>query len=387
MNIGKVNKLLFFLVIYFSFLISAFVFQSIPPLLPILSKILEMTSLQGGLLMSIYSLLGIIIGFFFIDFLNRYKARNLIIFANLFTLSGLLIALYFKNYNAILVGRILSGVGMTLLNIISPSIVTKIFRGDRKSSQYLGIYATGMPIATISAFYILPILEKASNPFLFLKIEIVLSIISLILSVIIKVSYREESTAKNLKEKFNLLYIIPLSLIWLLYNAGTLSFITFSYTYSLNNKFLGHFLASTIGSSTMIGGLVLGTIVGISLDRNKSLAIWFISAGCFLVGLGYILFYFTSFYYLTLLILVIGGGIVPTAVFSFPHLFNFGQLEKTFGVIVAFLSIGSFIGPLITGALLNKGYASYAFLVMSFFMILASIIGIFYLRQAQKEEA
>ncbi len=383
----KINKRLPFVVIYFSFLTTAFVFQSIPPVLPILSKTLNLTSLQSGLLMGVYSLLGILIGLFCINLLKKYNPRNLIIVANFLTLSGLVISLCFKTYNSLFFGRILSGTGMTLLTIISPSLVSKIFREDYRSSKFLGIYATGMPIATIVAFYLLPILERASNPFFFLKIGVILSTIAFTFSIIPKWEYEERKEVKNIKQKFSLRYVIPLSLVWLLFNAGTLSFITFSYTFAVNNKSLPHLLASTIGSATMIGGLVLGTFIGALLDRRKSLIVCLIVAGCFLVGLGYILFYFSSFYLLTFLLLAIGGGIVPTSVFSFPHLFNLEPLENTFGVIAAFLSIGSFMGPFLVGALMNRSYESCAFILMAFFMFLGSIIGIFCLRQAQKEKA
>ncbi len=380
------NKIVAFLVIYFSFAVSAFVFQSIPPLVPILEETFSLTSLKSGLLMGVYSILGVVIGLFCIDLLRRIKGRNLIITANFLTLIGLIFPLYYKTFDFLLIGRILSGGGMTLLTIISPTLISKLFRDNGKASQFLGIYSTAMPVATIAAFYLLPILERGFGQFFFLKLSLILSIFVLFLSIIFYRDSEEEKEEFKVNDdiKFNWKLSLPLSFVWLLFNAGVLSFMTFGYSFAVQEKFLSYGLASTIGSSTMIGGLLLGTFTGNLLDRKKSFVGYLIVGGCFMISLGFLLFYFSKLYFLAVAFLIIGGGVVPTSVFSFPHIFNLKPLENTFGVIAAFLSIGSFLGPFIVGFLLNQGKELYAILLEVLFLILAGIIGIFYLTRAQR---
>lgn len=381
------NKIVAFLVIYCSFAVSAFVFQSIPPLLPVLEETFSLTSLKSGLLMGVYSILGVVIGLFCIDLLRRIKGRNLIITANFLTLIGLVFPMYYKTFDFLLIGRILSGGGMTLLTIISPTLISKLFRDNDKASQFLGIYSTAMPVATITAFYLLPVLERGYGQFFFLKLSLILSIVAFFLSVLF---YRDSEPEKkeevklNGNIKFNWKLSLPLSFVWLLFNAGVLSFMTFGYSFAVQEKFLSYGLASTVCSSTMIGGLILGTFTGNLLDRKKSFVGYLIAGGCFLISLGFMLFYFSKLYFLAMVFLIIGGGVVPTSVFSFPHIFNLKPLEKTFGIIAAFLSIGSFLGPFIVGFLLTQGKDLYAILVEVLFLVVAGIIGIFYLIRAQR---
>jgi predicted MFS family arabinose efflux permease len=380
------NKIAAFLVIYFSFAVSAFVFQSIPPLLPVLEESFNLTSLKSGLLMSVYSILGIVIGLFCIDLLRKFKGRDLIITANFLTFIGLILPLHCKTFDYLLIGRVLSGGGMTLLTIISPTFVSKLFKENGKASKFLGIYSTGMPIATITAFYLLPILERKFGQFFFLKLSLILSIVVIFLSILFYRDSGEEKEEVKVNDhiKFNWKLILPLSLVWLLFNAGVLSFITFGYSFAIQKKFLSYGWASTICSSTMIGGLLLGTFTGNILDKKKSFPGYLLAVGCFLISLGFLLFYFSKHYSLAIIFLIIGGGIVPTSVFSFPHIFNLKPLEKTFGIIAAFLSIGSFLGPFIVGFLFTQGKELYAILLQVLFLILASIIGIFYLTRAQR---
>jgi len=286
----------------------------------------------------------------------------------------------------LLIGRVLSGGGMTLLTIISPTFVSKLFKENGKASKFLGIYSTGMPIATITAFYLLPILERKFGQFFFLKLSLILSIVVIFLSILFYRDSGEEKEEVKVNDhiKFNWKLILPLSLVWLLFNAGVLSFMTFGYSFAIQKKFLSYGLASTICSSTMIGGLLLGTFTGNILDKKKSFPGYLLAVGCFLISLGFLLFYFSKLYFLAIIFLIIGGGIVPTSVFSFPHIFNLKPLEKTFGIIAAFLSIGSFLGPFIVGFLFTQGKELYAILLQVLFLILASIIGIFYLTRAQR---
>lgn len=378
------HKVVIFLLIYFSFFVAAFVFQSIPPLLPSLEKIFALTSLKSGLLMSVYSILGIIIGFFCANLLRRFKPGNLIIIANSLTLIGLIIPLYSKTFNSLLFGRIFSGGGMSLLTILSPSVISRLFKVRGKSSQFLGIFSTGMPVATISAFYLLPTLEERFGQFFFLRLPLILSVVTLLFAILFYYEGDKQEEEIDSKNKFNWRLVIPLSILWLLFNAGVLSFITFTYSFAIEKRFLSYNLASTIGSSTMIGGLFLGTFIGNLLDRKKSLVSYFITIGCFLISLGFVLFYFSSLYVLTIILLIIGGGMVPTAVFSSPHIFNLKPFEKTFGIIAAFLGIGSFLGPFLVGILFNRGEVLNAFLLEAIFLISAGIIGITCLRQVRK---
>jgi len=380
------KKLIFFLIIYTSFFSSAFTFHSIPPILTALISILNITPFKSGLLMSIYSLLGIIIGLLSFKIIKNIKDRDILILSNLCTLVGLIIPSIFNNYSALLIGRLLSGAGFTILSIRIPGIITKLFSSVNKTSFYIGIYATSVPLAAILSFYILPILQTKYGGFYFLRFNIYITLLALILSILFIKYLIIEDIPENKKVEiyFNFEKFIPLSIIWALFNAGTISFITFSFNYSIQIKHISSTISFFIGSSTMIGGLILASLAGFILDRYKHLIRLFIIIGCMFLGLGFLLFYFSKWYLIIILFLIIGGGIIPISIFSYHTIFKNQSVDKKFSLLAITMGIGSILGPLITGSIMNIGNGIYSYLLMFLFMSTGSLLGTIYLKKTDR---
>jgi MFS family permease len=216
----------------------------------------------------------------------------------------------------------------------------------------------------------------------FLKLSLVFALLALLFSIALPENLIENKyKLKKAESKFNNYkdYMI-LSIIWGLFNAGSLSFITFSFIHSIEIKLLSQLMTFFIGSSTMIGGLFLGSLIGFLLDKYKKLIKIFIVYGCLSMGIAIILFYFTNLNHFSILFFIIGGSLVPTSVFSYNTLYEHQSSDNVFSMLAISMGIGSLIGPSLAGAIMNLNTGIYSFLLMSLFLISGSILG-FYLKK------
>jgi predicted MFS family arabinose efflux permease len=129
----------------------AFTLQSIPPILTLIIKDLELTHTQAGLLMSFFALppifISILTGYFsdrlgpyrvgIVSFILMIVGESLFAISNTFLQAG--------------IARVIAGIGASTITIVSAQIISRWFRG-REIGTAMGIFNTAMPVGTITCF-------------------------------------------------------------------------------------------------------------------------------------------------------------------------------------------------------------------------------------------
>jgi len=111
------------IIVYLSILAFTFIFQSIPPLLPLITSDLHLTYAQSGLVMSLFSLPGIFVSLLGGFVSDRYGMRSLGAGCFLLMIGGTLLVGLGMNLHILWIGRMIGGIGgFTADEEIQPAI-------------------------------------------------------------------------------------------------------------------------------------------------------------------------------------------------------------------------------------------------------------------------
>ncbi len=138
-------------IVYLSILAFALIFQSIPPILPLIMSELRITYTQSGLLMSLFALPGLFISLLGGFLSDRYGVRLLATVCFLIMIAGTLLVGFGTDLVILWLGRILSGTGSLALAVLLPKIITQWFRG-KEIGLAMGIFNTGVPLGAALCF-------------------------------------------------------------------------------------------------------------------------------------------------------------------------------------------------------------------------------------------
>jgi len=138
----------------------AVAFHAVPPVLPLIIRELGLSHAQGGLLMSIFALPGIVVGILSGILSDRYGIKRVGgISIALMVLGSLLTALS-NSYGFLLLGRMITGVGGMAITVNLLRLLSQWFMG-REIGLAMGIFATSYPLGTILSFNIFGFLGTA----------------------------------------------------------------------------------------------------------------------------------------------------------------------------------------------------------------------------------
>ena len=129
-------------------LVFAISLQSLPPIFGSILKDIPFSNKQAGLLMSSYSILGIFFPFLVAIFLDRLDLKKMVLFALSLVILGLVGFSLSSSYMVLLVFRLLSGAGATILVVLSPLLVTMHF-GKKNMGTAMGVFNIAVPLGTV----------------------------------------------------------------------------------------------------------------------------------------------------------------------------------------------------------------------------------------------
>ncbi|MCV2890715.1 MFS transporter [Ruegeria sp. XHP0148] len=209
------------LVLFFARTVMAFQFQSIAALSPFIMESLAITLTDIGLLIGLYLGPGVIVAVgggavatWFGD--KRTVATSLV----LMVLGGVMVA-YASNLGWAVAGRIVSGAGGVVLNVLMTKMVIDWFAG-RNVSTALAIFISSWPIGIGLSLLILPALAAGTDLQTAWTVLTICTVLALLFFVFI---YKgpEGAVTGNAPIKFTSLPWAPLALaaaLWALYNAA-----------------------------------------------------------------------------------------------------------------------------------------------------------------------
>ncbi len=146
-------------VLYIASVASALNQFKVPPVLPVLIRAFDLSLSNAGMLMSIFSLTGILLALpagFIMQRLGL-KTTGLIAVGAVFIGSGL--GMFCSTANAMLATRFIEGVGIGLITIVAPAAISIWFPAEMRGTP-LGLWTTCMPVGNIIMFNLAPWLAE-----------------------------------------------------------------------------------------------------------------------------------------------------------------------------------------------------------------------------------
>jgi predicted MFS family arabinose efflux permease len=368
-------------IVYLSILAFTFIFQSIPPVLPLIISELQLTYAQSGLLMSLFALPGLFIslpGGFLSD---RYPMRLLSAGCFLLMVGGILLVGTGNNLSILWLGRVIAGIGGFSLSVILPKLLSQWF-GAKELGLAMGIFNTGVPLGSVICF---GLFGKIGTLWGWRTPILLTAIYSLFTSIFFLSLYRSPFPRDRENAKpFNLwrslkkmgLPIWSVGLSWLWYNAAFTSFATFApnFFFQKGNTIEQSDLLTGI---PLLGSLFFSPLIGYLVDRFRHQE-WLIAIGGIALSILILSFNFSSSFLVLVILMGIFSGTIPAPIYSLPpELLEPESQGLGFGVISTCSSIGLFLAPYLIGKTKDlTGSYGFCFALISLFYLL-TVVSIF----------
>lgn len=360
--------------------------QALPPIFGNIMKDIPFSHSQAGFLMSAYSFLGIFIPFLVAFFVNRFDLKKMLMVGLVAVIIGLLGFALSKSYSLLLIFRLVSGAGATIVAVLAPLLITMFF--DQKDMGIaMGVFNTGVPLGIVvsaNLFGYLGLFMDWKTIITGIAI-IATTVLAMVLFLLVMPKNQERDDASTPQLDFNLgpsLWF--LAIIWMIANGQLLVYTTFGPEFfqlsGITTQKAG-FLTSMI----VLVSIFLTPIVGIVIDKIDSKKL-FLLLGSIIIGISYILiarsWLSLSFWAVAL---GIGFSVLPVCIFSLlPEVIESEQTGVGLALLTAGSNLGIAIGPAGFGTLLDitSGNFVVVFTALSMFSLI-SIFVIFGIRTKQ----
>lgn len=132
--------------------------NKVPPLMPVLMDAFEITLSQAGLLMSVFSITGLILALPTGIILQKAgpKITGLVALASLVVGSSL--GALSGSMSLMLTSRVIEGVGMGLIAVVAPAVIALWFPPEKQGTP-MGIWATWVPVGSVIMMLLAPRLQ------------------------------------------------------------------------------------------------------------------------------------------------------------------------------------------------------------------------------------
>jgi predicted MFS family arabinose efflux permease len=335
-----------------------FALQSIPPLLYRFESIFAIDKATAGLLMSIVVIPGIILALPAGLLISKYGFRKIGTLALICVALGSLITSFSINFSIALLGRLTVGFGSCFLTIGTASIIPQWFKKN-EIGLAMGIYCIGSPAATITAFFVVPLMAEWlgwQSPF---YLGAIIGIIfSIIFAAIVKnspIKSKIDITKPSDIRSSLTGNVLRVSIMWFLFSVASSSFITWTPNLLLTFKEINPVFASMISSLYMVSSIFFIPFYGWISDRIADRR-WFVIIGLFATAIS--MYVFSYMQGLTLIwgILFVGAaaGIIPALAFVLmAHALPSQHIGIGFGIMSFSNRIATVIGAPLIGFVLQ----------------------------------
>jgi len=361
----------------------AFTLQSVPPILTLIIKELELTHAEAGLLMSLYALPGIFLSILAGLLSDRWGPFRAGVISLIIVIIGVLIFAVSGAFIYASLGRIITGVGGATMSIVNAQIISQWFRG-REIGTAMGIYHTGMPVGTIICFTTFGRLGESLSWRMPIFITVMIGVVALGTFLILykpapdlqqRTTFDKEEKVTGLFSSLMKVGVLMwlIGFCWMWFNAAIISFATFAPDFFVSKGYSIGF-AGFLASLLMWGSLCLNPIIGRLVDRigNNDLIIGM--GGLILATAIYLITISTNFLF-SMVVMAVAVAFVPTPVFSFPSkILKPENLGLGFGIISTVGRVGMLFGPYMTGLVRDKtGSYEVSFILLSLLGILITL--------------
>ncbi len=280
---------------FFTFVVFAYIFQLIPPLLGIIQADFHVGDAEAGLLMSMVVIPGIFLALPAGFVINKYGFRSVGFLSIMLVAAGSITMALAATFPIALLGRFILGVGGVFIVVGTPTVIPQWF--IRKNlSKAMGIYAANMPVATILAFSTANLLEQSFDwhfPFY------VGTAAALVCALIFLLVTKEGSLAgehtpvdmKEIKQALRTVEVWKASLAWVFFNTTAIAFLSWSPKWFNTFKGIESFYASLLANGLMIAAMffvpLFGAVSSIIGRRKPIMILGSVSTGLTLIATAY----------------------------------------------------------------------------------------------------
>jgi MFS family permease len=381
----------FILAILLLFSIAAPLNQNkVPPILPILMNALNLTIGEGGLLMSVYALTGIILaipaGFLFHKM--GYRVTGLIAGGSI--VLGVILGATSTGMQSLLVSRVIEGIGTCFIAVLAPAVIATSFPVHKRGTA-MGIWAAWFPIGSVCIMLLAPRLAQTFGWqavwWFGCAYTLVVTVLFLVFikpaknHALVAVTPSSQLPTVDVKQVLLNRNVWLLGLTFFFFCMAAMSFGTYTTTFLNLNRGIPLSQAAMLISVGSILSIFTGPLGGVISDRIGSRKIVFITAMVIMaVIMPFASIMPSNLFIFQVLAQSLVGGMVPANIISAAVETSgderLGGLAM--GVIMLGQSAGMLLGPMVFGVLVESpggwplAYASLT--VMCLLGILAGIM-------------
>jgi MFS family permease len=335
----------------------------VPPLMPVIMEAFQLSLGQAGWLMSVFALTGLFLSLPAGIFLQKLGPKTLGIVALTCLSLGAALGAVSTGAGLLLSSRVIEGVGMGLIAVVAPAAIAMWFP-PTKQGVPMGIWATWVPVGTVSMYALGPALVTRFGWQIIWWIGVAFSLVILVLyALLMKSPPWVEEARTSVEGSSCLREALSNRSAWLLalqFGCMTLTFMAFgTYFPTFLSGVRGYSLAQaayTASISTVVV-LVSAPLAGWMSDRIGSRRLMFSTP--FLVVAVMMLFPFKVVGWQIYALMIVLGfivGAVPTATFAAaPEVMGKAELAGLgLAMVMVGQNLGMFIGPILFGNLVER---------------------------------
>ncbi|MFC1980246.1 CynX/NimT family MFS transporter [Chloroflexota bacterium] len=361
----------------------AVMMQYVPPVLSLVMAEFQLSYAQGGLLMSLFALPGIMLSIPIGMLADRYSQKLIVVVLFVIMIAGAAMFASGNSFPILGLGRVVSGIGARGFSVIVPLFLAQWF-ARREMGIAMGVFHAGMPLGIILSLNILSLLGENLGWQASAWSSVGFSLVVLLIFVFLfsaaprtnqHISPRSFGFLQDMRQAGAQIWLVGAA--WMLFGATFISLITFTPDFLQASGF-SIASAGFLTSLVMWPQLVLGPIVGYVLDkmgRKRTI----IAVGGLTSAILVLLIPIASQWILVLMLLIgVAMSLIPVPIFALPsEITSPEKLGVAFGVLATCNNLGIVIGPATAGFIrdVTGSYqASYALMAGFALMIMFMMI-------------
>jgi predicted MFS family arabinose efflux permease len=345
------------------------IWATVFPLLNPWMKSLGISHTQGGILMAVFYLPGLLVTLPGGAIFDRYPGRTPYVVAWLLIVGGTALMTVATGFLMLCAGRLIFAIGLNLHNVGAPKMLALWFRGHPRLGLAMGLYTWSF---TLGIFASLTFLGRIAEKYSWrgaMLVVLVLSGIALLLIWLMARSPEGTGTASSQGLNFAILKSFTpavwlIAVMYLFYNAGSDSYYTFTPDYLVTRGYPLAYASSIVGAYAWIA---FGLKPLTSSFLKGRTAPWFVVFGS-AVAISAFMFLLQPHLHPLFISVLIGISIAfcMPALLSLPALFVAPERTgQAYGLLQFFYCLGFFAQPLIGLSIDRTGGHTVAYGLMS----------------------
>ncbi|WP_434509858.1 MFS transporter [Desulfitobacterium sp. AusDCA] len=356
----------------------------VPPTMVVLMDELHVSVTDGGILMSMSVIAGIILALPAGGIIMKTGPKKLGAFSLACTLIGSVVGAVAPNFTILMISRAVEGIGFAFISVVAPSIIALCFPPEKRGLP-MALWALWISIGMLLMFNVTNVIVPAFGWRGDWWLVAILAAIMLVLFVLfVKVPEPEPVAAEqaaaqpSLKEGLQSVPSWLLCLIFICFSTVVSAFTTYFPTYIVQvmglNVAAANSYSGFMAIGMIVGGLAMGFVLNIVKNRPALLVICMAATGIF----GYFTFEISNLNLLLAYVFFAGVAYSMPAATIFTVAPDSALSPAAIGMSISLCVLGqniaSGIAPVIVGSVVER--SGYVWSLATPFLIGAGILGV-----------